>query len=163
MVCFQEDDFTYEKPRWVAVLTDGTEVLQDDDRPGLEPSSWKRLNNYLADINSVCWDNHLGGPPELRISHIYLKFRSNIVQVPHQIYPDTDTWGYVIYRGIVSHFNEDFSFNTIVIGRMYWANGKCWLHKTTYKTPDLTVWETSAAEMTDTDWDLLILRGPEWQ
>lgn len=146
-VCFQEDDFTYEKPRWVAVLTDGTEVLQDDDRPDLEPNSWKRLKEYTDS-------------KKLRISRVYLKFRSNVVQIPNEIYfnPDTDTLGYVIYRGIVSHLNQDFSFHTIVLGRMYWATEKLWLHKTTFKTPELTPWEESAQEMTETDFSYLILK-----
>ena len=48
-----EDDFTREKklrePRWVATLTDGTEVFQDDDRPGENPGqAWQRLKLWMS-------------------------------------------------------------------------------------------------------------------
>jgi hypothetical protein len=50
-VCLAEDDYTrsryYTHPRWVALLSDGTTALADDDRPGeAEASAWQRLRAH---------------------------------------------------------------------------------------------------------------------
>ena len=49
-VCVTEDDFVKHKLRWVAGLSDGSRVFQDDDREGeTEPVAWKRLKKYIDD------------------------------------------------------------------------------------------------------------------
>lgn len=44
--CLEEDDWTRERrifePRWILTLTDGSRVIQDDNRPGREPNAWQR-------------------------------------------------------------------------------------------------------------------------
>jgi hypothetical protein len=65
MICTKEDDFTFEKPRWLAVLNSGKTVIQDDYRPGLaNHSAWLRLKEYIEETG----DN---------IVELKLQFRSN--------------------------------------------------------------------------------------
>jgi hypothetical protein len=65
VICTIPDDFIEDKPIWVAVLSNGITAYQDDDRPGLEPSSWLRLREYVKQTES-------------RIIKLYLKFRSHV-------------------------------------------------------------------------------------
>lgn len=47
MVCKEEDDFIFERPRWIAHLSNGERVYQDDGRPEMEPpQAWLRLKDY---------------------------------------------------------------------------------------------------------------------
>lgn len=67
--CFKEDDFVRWKPRWVAKLSDDTNVYQDDGRDGVTKSSaWDRLKYH-------CEQN------DLKIKEFRLQFRSNIVPI----------------------------------------------------------------------------------
>lgn len=67
IVCFNYDDFLQDKDEsvWVAKLSDGSTVYQDDKRPGLHPISWFRLMAY-------CYENNLN------ITDMFVKFRSHI-------------------------------------------------------------------------------------
>lgn len=72
-LCFAEDEFTRELQEdkgeaiWQARLSDGSVVTMDDSRPGEEISSaWIRLGHYIRSTG-------------LRIEHLWLKFRSNVV------------------------------------------------------------------------------------
>jgi hypothetical protein len=60
------DDFILDKDStfWIATLTDGTVVYEDDGRPGTNEPSWIRLRNY-------CKVNNLG------LAKIAVKFRSH--------------------------------------------------------------------------------------
>src|SRR5688500_10269504 len=56
--------------RWVAVLSNGETVYQDDDRPGIKPeSAWIRLGNYV---------NNRG----LHIVALSFQFRSHVISLP---------------------------------------------------------------------------------
>lgn len=69
MISTVKDEFIIEKdePIWVAELSDGRRVFQDDYRPGLEEhSAWIRLATYLKEN------------PELYVVNLRLQFRSNI-------------------------------------------------------------------------------------
>lgn len=69
-LCTQRDDFIWDKPVWVAELLDGTEVWQDDDRPGVsEPSAWIRLGDYVK-----ATDNH--------IKQLQVRFRTHQIFIP---------------------------------------------------------------------------------
>lgn len=47
---FAQDEFISEKVCWVATLTDGTSVYQDDNRPDeAEPCAWLRLAAYVKE------------------------------------------------------------------------------------------------------------------
>lgn len=67
MISLSIDDFIIDKDKtiWVASLSDGTTVYQDDDRPGLEPIAWFRLKKYVYENN-------------LDIIGLKIKFRSHI-------------------------------------------------------------------------------------
>lgn len=64
-VCTKQDEFNREKVCWVAHLSNGETVYQDDDRPGeTERSSWIRLKNYckqgkysVVGIDIRFWDH----------------------------------------------------------------------------------------------------------
>ena len=46
-VCKQEDDFVFEQPHWIAHLSNGEKIIQDDGRPDVVPASaWLRLAKY---------------------------------------------------------------------------------------------------------------------
>jgi hypothetical protein len=66
MVTTQEDDFTFEKARWLAHLSNGEIVIQDDGRPNVDPpQAWLRLSDYCRQNN-------------LNIVKLTLQFRSHI-------------------------------------------------------------------------------------
>jgi hypothetical protein len=71
----KNDPFLEEKTIWVAELSDGTKIYQDDDRKGLEEhSAWIRLGDYLRHIY-VC-------DTQLTIRRIQLMFRDHIINLP---------------------------------------------------------------------------------
>lgn len=69
-VSFVIDDFIRDKDStiWICKLDNGLIAYQDDDREGLEPSSWIRLKNY-------CHNN------KVSITEMSIRFRSNEVFV----------------------------------------------------------------------------------
>lgn len=68
-LCTKEDDFVFERLRWVVHLSDGNKVFQDDGRPGIKPASaWIRLGNYIR-RNGIY------------ITNMKLQFRSNVVGI----------------------------------------------------------------------------------
>lgn len=65
-LCYEDDWYVREIPRWVVELNDGTTVYQDDGRPGREPSSaWVRLGMSCRETGRFIVD-------------MRLQFRSNI-------------------------------------------------------------------------------------
>lgn len=84
-VCTEENDFVRYKSRWVALLSDGSKVYQDDHAPGeAEPIAWIRLKEYVR---------HTG----LKITGLYLQFCDNIVEVAP---PNAE--GYYYVQGIIN-------------------------------------------------------------
>jgi hypothetical protein len=72
MICTKQDEFLEEKVIWIAYLSDGTIVYQDDDRPKeAEPNAWLRLKYHLL---------HNSSP--ITLSRLFLRFRSHIVELP---------------------------------------------------------------------------------
>jgi len=102
-LCTQPDEFLEEKAIWIATLTDGTKVYQDDDRPGVsEPSAWIRLGRYLKEHG-------------LGIVEMELRFRSHVIPLPK------DAPGYYFARGIkrdaaAGSVNEHFLCAGVQIG-----------------------------------------------
>ena len=82
-VCTQEDDFTKEKLKWIATLSNGERVYQDDNRPGEEETvAWLRLKKYVNDN-------------ELSITNIHIQFFSHIEEaVP------SNSLGYYFIRSV---------------------------------------------------------------
>ena len=118
-LCIKEDDFVYEKPRWVAVLSDGTTVYQDDNRPGIEPASaWIRLGSYLKET-------------ELKIDRFRLQFRSNVVNLPHK------ASAYFFCRGALKNSSWSETYELFIVGTL--SEGIFELRK--YKIPELVIVE----------------------
>ncbi len=117
-LCIEESDFLEDKTIWVAHLSNGLTVYQDDHKSGKEePIAWKRLFSYC---------NEEG----VDISGMYLKFRSN-----RKLMPDADDCdGYYFAYGALREFDER-------ITRAYYVCGYC-LENTLfydwYMTPELT-------------------------
>ncbi len=67
------DEFIEYKHHWIATLSDGSRIYQDDDRPGEEiPSAWLRLKEWLSYTN-------LESDGKIWIQGLHLRFRSNII------------------------------------------------------------------------------------
>jgi hypothetical protein len=70
VVTFSEDEYVRERffthTRWVATLSDGRRVFDDEGRPGVSPpQSWLRLAAFLKEN------------PGLRLTGLRLQFRSH--------------------------------------------------------------------------------------
>ncbi len=60
------DEFLLHKPLWIAKLSNGEEICQDDNLPGAyPPKAWDRLRLYL-------------GAENLQIDELYLRFMSHV-------------------------------------------------------------------------------------
>ena len=68
-LCIEDCDFLEDKTIWVAVLSNGLTVYQDDNRSGKEKVAWKRLGRY-------CSEKHID------VIGMYLKFRSHVKRRP---------------------------------------------------------------------------------
>jgi hypothetical protein len=100
-ICNHEDDFIFEKPMWIALLSNGEKVYQDDGRPNLEDySAWIRLRSYLKET-------------KLKITSLYFRFRSNIVY----LLPENAD-GYYFSNGVIGQLSSDFSINLFVCGEI---------------------------------------------
>jgi hypothetical protein len=71
MICTKIDEWlvNQDKTMWVATLSSGTVVYQDDGRPGTKMLAWQRLAAFLRDNSS------------LKIVKLELKFRSHVERV----------------------------------------------------------------------------------
>lgn len=75
-VCKEEDDYVRDRfesnTRWIAKLSNGERIFQDDYRPGVEPySAWLRLKDYVEQN-------------KLAIEDLIVQFRSNVIQINHE-------------------------------------------------------------------------------
>ncbi len=115
----QADDFLKDKCIWIAHLSTGKIVFQDDGRPGhYEPSAWKRLWKFL----------HLN--PWVHIKRMQLKFRSHIVDLP------SEKPHYFYSHGIVKGMNSTKESFFHIVG---WTSEEddSQLDVVWYKTPEL--------------------------
>ena len=116
-LCIEHCDFLEEKTIWVAAISNGLVVMQDDYRSGrVEPIAWKRLSKYC-------------GEQEVDIVGMYLKFRSHIVPMP-----DGDSvQGYYFAYGAHREFDESVTRQHYVCGVV--EQGR--LNYAWYTTPEL--------------------------
>lgn len=115
-VCTEDDLYVRDRVRWVAVLSDGTNVYQDDERPGVEePSAWKRMKAY-------CEEN------SLNIVELWLQFRSNRVLVEPK-----DADGYFFVKSAGAVWGNPETHHAYVVGPL--VDGK--IYTTTWKIPEL--------------------------
>ena len=90
MVSFEADDFITDKDStiWIAKLSDGRLVYEDDDRPGYEErSAWKRLKTF-CELN------------KLYVKQMFIKFRSHT-----EVCPEGHN-GYFFRKGVIASFRE---------------------------------------------------------
>jgi len=107
----EHDPFLDEKAIWIAHLSSGDCVFQDDDRPGITDevvgisdahSAWVRLFHYLL------------AEQKCTITMIRLKFRDHVIRLPHK-----DISGYYFTRGIMSEWGspDDVHYNVMGVIR----------------------------------------------
>lgn len=98
-LCTEPDDFIAEKVHWIAVLSDGTSVYQDDNRPGEEPAAaWLRLSKYIRD----------GGPP---IESLHIKFWDHIEEAA-----PAGAASYYFINGLEGFVGGDRTYHYYIIG-----------------------------------------------
>ncbi|SVA88170.1 uncharacterized protein METZ01_LOCUS141024 [marine metagenome] len=116
-LCTEEDDYLCDKAIWIASLSNGVTIYQDDDRAGREePSAWKRLASYALDSNT----NIIG---------MQLKFRSHVIDLP------SNAKGYYFAHGISKTSGDVFERGYLVCGSVVDDEVNCkW-----YNIPELTV------------------------
>lgn len=100
----QLDSFIQDKDEtiWICKLDNGLTVYQDDDREGLEPSSWIRLGNY-------CRQN------DVKIVEMKVKFRSHEEQV------ESNADGYFFRKAILGGLG--LNRKEIPVSRHYFITG----------------------------------------
>ena len=133
VICTTEDDYVKERfedqPRWVARLSNGLTVYQDDYRPNLtEYSAWRRLRQYCKS-NSV------------QISELKLQFRSHVEDVPKGD-------GYYFARGAGAWFGKPTD-HFFVVG--FVKNDI--IYKTWWRIPELLKDREQEIPLTDLPWD----------
>lgn len=136
MICTSFDEYVKYKPIWIAQLSDGTTVYQDDYREGLEvPVAWRRLKQYTSF-------------KEIGVVDLYLRFRSNIIR---PLPKDGD--GYFFCNKILQPVtsSKKIIINFYVIGVV---KNKL-VFTQTYKIPELLLAEQSTRRIEDCE-DYLI-------
>ncbi len=121
MVSFELDSFILDKDKtfWIALLSDGRSVYQDDDRPCYdEKRSWVRLQTYCKENN-------------LFVKRIDIKFRGEFATNPES------TEGYFMRKGVIGDWGSSKIRNFFVCGPI--INGK--IHITKWQVPELLVEE----------------------
>ena len=123
-VCKKMDNFLESyieaKPRWEVVLNNGEKIYQDDDRPGVQPSSaWRRLYKYCAEN-------------ELHIVEMMIGFRNNIHILPRNMD------GYFFSKGSLGCFGSTKTLSLFIVGTL--QNNI--LKVTHWKVPEMLEQET---------------------
>lgn len=115
-LCVEDCDFLEDKTIWVAVLSNGITVYQDDNRSGKEPVAWKRLFDYCEE-------------QKIDIVGMHLKFRSHVVPIPC----GDDVEGYYFSYGAHREFDERITRQHYICGVLIDER----LHYSWYQTPEL--------------------------
>ena len=136
MICTKEDSFIFERPRWVAILSDETKVYQDDDRPNLEiKSAWIRLKKHVKEN-------------KLKIKKVYFQFRSNIFDV----FPE-NAEGYYFSNGVIGQLSSDYSINLFIFGEIIGDIARI----KSIKVPELIVINEENRQLKNLDIDPVIM------
>ena len=115
-LCIEDCDFLEDKTIWVAILSNGLTVYQDDERSGKEPEAWKRLNGYCQ-------------AESLNIVGMHLKFRSHVIPIER----GDEIEGYYFAYGAHKEFDAHITKHCYVCG--FCKNGL--ISYAWYKTPEL--------------------------
>lgn len=102
-VCLKEDEYSkelyYSGARWIVHLSNSTDVIQDDGRPGLEWSAWKRLREYV-------YEN------DLSITGLSIQFRTNKIKILGE------ASGFFFCNSIAACLNSDDRFHYFILGKV---------------------------------------------
>ena len=129
-LCTEDCEYLEDKGIWIATLSNGLTVYQDDDKSGKEPVAWRRLSKYCKD-------------KDISVIGLCLKFRSNVMVVKT---PDKIQGFYFAY-GALREFDED-------VTRAYYVVGYCkdgLIHSTWYTVPELLKHKESTRKLTSQD------------
>lgn len=127
----EEDDFTRQQwlylPRWIARLSNGETIIQDDYRPGVEPhSAWLRLMGYAH-------------TQKINVVELYIQFRSHI-EKPLPV----NAAGYYFSKSMIGYPGAKTGMHFYLIG--YLQDGL--VHIQSWKVPELTQIEAFTREPT---------------
>ena len=135
MICTQPDEFIEEKCRWIAALSNGISVYQDDLREGCEESSaWRRLRQFVT-------------KEKLSIINLHIQFRSHIIRPDLPVAPDA----YFFCNKIVQ-FLGGRSLDFYVVG--YLKDGL--VFRQTFSTPELILFGQDVKKENEVLEDFLI-------
>ena len=135
-----DKEYFEDKTCWVAELSNGESIYQDDKN---QTSTWKELKKYVIENN-------------LLINKIYVRFRSNI------IYPlDENSDGYFFSVGIIAMMTSSKNINFYLLGSI--KNNNVRIIK--IKVPELIIFEEEDRSILDCKDEQLILnlKGHQWQ
>jgi len=141
-ICTALDDFLDEKTIWIATLSDGTKVYQDDERPGItEHSAWIRLGWHIQNTG-------------LRIVALQARFRSHVEEIPR------NAPGYFFARGALGHFGgktrKSSTKHYLIMGAQNGDEIPChW-----YKAPELLIEKTVVKKLSEVESPYFIQNPP---
>lgn len=121
-LCLSFDEFIEDKCIWIADLSNGIKVFQDDDRPGQHvPSAWRRLGYYFEDYKA-------------KIVKWRLRFGTNVVELP-------DNRPYYFYsRGLLQAIQQSHGLDFHIVGWPIDKSGNE-LELIWFKVPELAIAE----------------------
>jgi len=136
MICTEQDSFLDEKTIWIARLSDGNTVFQDDDREGdFHPSAWIRLKDY-CDSKGVYIDS------------LSIRFRDHKVDVPK-----AEAYHFIKSVGCMVGFPEEHFFIVSLLKQDK-------LERTWYKVPEIVEDEVSEVKTEDIPkYESLMIKG----
>ena len=118
-LCCEYDDFLDTRAMWIAELSNGFKVFQDDDRKGVAiPSAWIRLGHYLQDFRSV------------KIQRMLMRFGT------HTVLAGEDQPYWFFSRSLLQSTSQTFGLHFNILG---WPEDGHELMCTWYKLPELVV------------------------
>lgn len=108
IVCFSLDDFIedQDKPIYIAELSDGRKVYQDDKRPDMFPIAWLRLKEF-------CYNE------KIDIVKMFVRFRS------HTELSGESEDGFFFRRKALGSFGEEKTNHYFIIGSINKNNIHC--------------------------------------
>lgn len=127
MICnFYDQQYFEDKTIWIAELSNGVTVYQDDGKNSeIEYSAWIRLKEYLLKNN-------------LNIVKMYIRFRSNIMYLL-----EDNADGYFFSIGIIGMMSSSENINFYILGSV--KNNKVHIKK--IKIPELIVFDEEEREL----------------
>lgn len=127
MICnFYDQEYFEDKAIWIAELSNGIIVYQDDGKNSeIEYSAWIRLKEHLLK-NNLC------------IVKMYIRFRSNIMYLL-----EDNADGYFFSIGIIGMMSSSENINFYILGSV--KNNK--VHVKKIKIPELIVFDEEEREL----------------